>query len=134
MQHPSKFCEPRHLDIQEIESVHSVIERTSHPLEIHSPLSLIKHLARIKQNGMGMKVNQRHILNYGELTRPYRFSNVKHTEVKGSKYHQADLSSIERQLQPTGPTEAISIFKHCKSRESGSLAKASYSQAFSKKS
>ena len=119
MQHPSKFCEPRHLDIQEIESVHSVIERTSHPLEIHSPLSLIKHLARIKQNGMGMKVNQRHILNYGELTRPYRFSNVKYTEVKGSKYHQADLSSIERQLQPTGPTEAFQSSNNAKAENLG---------------
>ena len=45
-----KFCEPGHSSIQEVDSVHSVIERHLRHQKVYSPLGLIRKLTTIRNS------------------------------------------------------------------------------------
>ena len=44
-----KFCEPCHSAIQEVDNAHSQIERALSPMEIFSPLGLVRSLITVNQ-------------------------------------------------------------------------------------
>ena len=53
MKHPEiniiaqKFCEPGHSSIQEVDNIHSQIDRALSPAEIFSPLGLVRMLPNV---------------------------------------------------------------------------------------
>ena len=90
-----RFCEPGHSSIQDIDSVHSVIERSIRLHEVHSPLSLVRHLKNIKPNKQHMSItllNKRQMLDYSESAKPHSYSAVKYRQAKELRYNQVKYS------------------------------------------
>ena len=92
-----RFCEPGHSSIQEIDAVHSVIERYIKPYQVYSPVSLIRHFKNIKPLGQSMEIIQvkkNLIHNYSEKAKLYNYSLVKFSKAKQLRYEKANLGQI----------------------------------------
>ncbi|ESO85598.1 hypothetical protein LOTGIDRAFT_155085 [Lottia gigantea] len=87
--HPSiksttqKFCEPGHSSIQEVDAVHSQIERTLSKCEVYSPVSLMRILPSVNRKKLivlQMKAND--FFDYQAVSKVYRFAEIPFTKVK----------------------------------------------------
>jgi len=79
-----KFCEPGHSDIQEVDNLHSQIEKVLQPCEIYSPLGLVRALSKtprhkplklkqVRMNDMRDNLSEANHFRFDSLP----FSNVK---------------------------------------------------------
>lgn len=92
-----KFSEPGHSQIQEIDAVHSAIDRFLKLKEIHSPVDLITklknyHSQKIKLNIIEMLPTDFKI--YSNLAQQLNFQNVPFTKIKAIKYNKFNLFSL----------------------------------------
>ena len=75
-----KFCEPGHSSIQEVDSVHSIIERHLRHQEVYSPLGLIRKLTTIR-NSQTIQLSQ--FFDYqAKAKKDFMFSRVPFSQVR----------------------------------------------------
>ena len=92
-----KFCEPGHSSIQEVDSVHSVIERHLRNKSIYSPLGLVEELSTLR-NSETILVKEQHFLDYQTKAKSkYCYDNVPYSKVRQILYGQA-LGSLSYKL------------------------------------
>lgn len=87
-----KFCEPGHSNLQEIDAVHSVIERFLRPKEIMSPVSLCRFLTQLpstyktKLRVLQMKLED--FKDYQTVALCYVYNKVPYNKVKQISYNK----------------------------------------------
>lgn len=93
-----KFSEPGHGNLQEIDTVHSVIERFLRPKEIMSPVSLIKLLTQLpktfKTKLKVLQMNFNDFKDYQKISLNYVYNTLPYTKVKQIVYRKNHPFSI----------------------------------------
>ena len=78
-----KFCTPGHSSIQEIDNVHSHIEKRLKVSEIYSPLSLMTVLKRVRPEKMVVvQLRPEKIYDYEHAANQFTFKDIPFTRVK----------------------------------------------------
>lgn len=92
-----KFCEPGHSEIQEIDNIHSQLEKILRPAEIYSPLGLIRVFKRSPRNKpiKLMQLRQEHMKNYMSEATKYKFDVIPYSKVKTLKYNVNLLMTVD---------------------------------------
>jgi len=85
-----KFCEPGHSSIQEVDNIHSHIEKGLKVSDIYSPLGLMRALLKVtpKRPLMIRQLNDDDFKDYHEAARKLKYSVVPYTKVKHAIYRQ----------------------------------------------
>lgn len=111
-----KFCEPGHSSIQDIDNLHSIIERSLKGLEIWSPISLVRHMKQLRPNNLEMCVKlltERSFLDFGAQSGLGTYKNVKYASVKELHYTSANKFTIytKASLDPAAEVNTITVWK-----------------------
>jgi hypothetical protein len=83
-----KFCEAGHSEIQEIDCIHSQLEKATEHTEIYSPVGLVRILARVprKQPIRLYQMRATDMFDYQHLAKRYMYQNIPYTKVKSLQY------------------------------------------------
>lgn len=93
-----KFSEPGHSQIQEIDAVHSTIDRFLKLKQIHSPLHLISYLENYRSKKVKLKIIKmlpHDFKMYSVLANKLSFDCVPFTKIKSIKYDKNDLFALQ---------------------------------------
>ncbi|XP_067681124.1 uncharacterized protein [Haliotis asinina] len=79
-----KFCEPGHSSIQEVDAIHSIIERQLKRSDVYSPLGIVRCMKlATERNPLDIiQLRQNHFKKYIEASRCLNFTQVPFTKVK----------------------------------------------------
>ena len=108
-----KFSEPGHSQIQEVDCVHSALDKYLKRLEIHSILSLVNYLKNFKTNKIKLKIVEMQFSdfkNFSKISNQLHFSILPFTKIKVLQYIQNNLFTIKFKnsiLQPNFQTANI---------------------------
>lgn len=93
-----KFSEPGHSLLQEVDCVHSVIEKHLKNLDIHSPVHLLKLLLSLNAPKTKLKIfqiSQKDCLSYSIPATKLNFSTVPYTKIKIIRYNKSEPFLIQ---------------------------------------
>lgn len=110
-----KFSEPGHGNVQEVDAVHSLIERNLRHQEIYSPLSLLRALLKIKSNVLKLIITQMQdadFLSFQSEARKFGFHQIPYKQVKSITYSKKEWYIIKYQISFSGAKETIDILKN----------------------
>ncbi|XP_060590180.1 uncharacterized protein LOC132745308 [Ruditapes philippinarum] len=97
-----KFGCPGHSCVQEVDNIHSNIERITRYTEIYSPLSLIRVLKSLnmkRKNAVRfIQMQKHHFMDYQKSIMPLKFNDIPYTKVKCLKYEKARPFSVGYKL------------------------------------
>ncbi|CAC5423890.1 unnamed protein product [Mytilus coruscus] len=89
-----KFSEPGHSSIQEVDCVHSHIEKALNLSEIFSPVSFLRMLTRVRKRSMKViQLQPEHFFNFQAASRTFKYNSVPFTKIKYIKLE------VEKPLQ-----------------------------------
>ena len=78
-----KFCAPGHSSIQEVDNIHSHIEKALQVAEIYSPISLLRLMSNVRPNSSRViQLKTENFVNYQKAAGYLSFSDVLYTKVK----------------------------------------------------
>ncbi|CAC5411155.1 unnamed protein product [Mytilus coruscus] len=81
-----KFSEPGHSSIQEVDCVHSHIEKALNLSEIFSPVSFLRMLTRVRKRSMKViRLQPEHFFNFQEASHTFKYNSVPFTKIKHIK-------------------------------------------------
>jgi hypothetical protein len=94
-QHPTitkiiqKFCEPGHSSIQEVDNIHSQIEKTLQVTEVFSPLGVVRALLATNRHRPFevIHMNTKKLIDYQTEAKSYKFNTIPYTKVKVIVYN-----------------------------------------------
>ncbi|XP_045162833.1 uncharacterized protein LOC123527441 [Mercenaria mercenaria] len=82
-----KFGCPGHSSVQEVDNIHSNIERITRYAEIYSPIALIRDLKSMRRSSVRIIQMQKHnFMDYQKCIMPLKFNEIPFTKVKCLKY------------------------------------------------
>ncbi|XP_055956008.1 uncharacterized protein LOC130012334 [Patella vulgata] len=83
-----KFCQPGHSSIQEVDAVHSLIERTLKKCEVFSPVSLMRILPSVNRKHplIVLQMRHEHFFDYQSVSKLYKYSDIPFTKTKQIMY------------------------------------------------
>lgn len=82
-----KFCTPGHSSIQEVDNIHSHLEKGLRISEIYSPVSLLRVLRNIRpKHSKVIQLQKSHFYNFQRVSSTLKFSNVPYSKVKHIQY------------------------------------------------
>lgn len=93
-----KYSEPGHGNVQEVDSVHSVIERHIREININSPLSLLRTLKKLPQGKTKFSILQMRVtdyLNYEAKSSNFKYNLVPYTKVKHIIYNKENIFKLQ---------------------------------------
>ena len=102
-----KFCEPGHSAIQDVDNLHSQIERSLKGLEIHSPVSLVRQLKAMRPNSVAMYIHTMTPKDFLDMTPTLkeRYSTLPYGKTKQLIYTKAHPHDI-RVYEAFGSSES----------------------------
>ena len=123
-----KFCEPGHSSIQEVDNIHSHIEKVLNVSDIYSPLGLIRALLKVtlKRPLIIRQMKGDDFRDYQKAARKLKYSIVPYSKLKYAVYKQGDdytilyRTSFEEQLQKA-ELHAVETHSALATRSSGRL-------------
>jgi hypothetical protein len=92
-----KFCEPGHSSIQEVDNIHSHIEKVLSVSAIYSPLSLLRALLQVtpKRPLIIKQMTEGNFFNYKEAAKKLMYSVVPYSTAKHIRYHSGQDFTVE---------------------------------------
>lgn len=82
-----KYCTPGHSSIQEVDNIHSHIEKALRLTEIYSPVSLLRIMTQIRpRNSKVIQLKDTDFLNFRQASISLKFSGIPYTKVKHLSY------------------------------------------------
>ena len=84
-----KFCQPGHSSIQEVDNLHSQIEKACGPAEIYSPVGLMRILKTVNKLRM-IQLRSDDFKDFQEIAARGRYDRIPYTKVKCLRYEQTD--------------------------------------------
>lgn len=95
-----KYSEPGHGNVQEVDSVHSLIEKNLRHQEIYSPLSLVRALLKIKSNSLKlsfMQMEDTDFLTFHSEATKFGFHRTPYKQVESLTYSKKEWYIIKYQ-------------------------------------
>lgn len=96
-----KFCEPGHSSIQEVDNIHSNIEKSCSPSEIYSPVGLMRVLKTVNKLRL-VQMKPADFKDFQEVAGRGRYDRIPYTRVKCLRYEHTDPKVLKYK---TGFTE-----------------------------
>jgi hypothetical protein len=96
-----KYSEPGHGNVQEVDAVHSVIERHTKNMEMYSPISLVRALLSVPKGKTHLQIIQLHkrdFFNYKSGTAGMNFALIPYTRVKHLLYKRDHPMKVHYRL------------------------------------
>ena len=83
-----KYCEPGHSSVQEVDNIHSQIERALKRITIYGPLGLVKALLNVNRKRPFKVVQMREEMfrNFSHVASLMQFKSIPYTQVKALCY------------------------------------------------
>ena len=122
-QHPEvesiqqKFCESGHSSIQEIDNMHSRIEKACGPSEIYSPLSLMRILKTVNKLQM-FQMRGEDFKNFQIIANKGAFDRIPYTKVKSLMYEQSNPKVLKYKTSFLQDFQSVNIFRITETRGS----------------
>ena len=126
-QHPEiesvqqKFCEPGHSSIQEVNNIHSQVERVCRHVEIYSPVGLMKLLKKV--NGKNpisitqMKPNM--FKDYQTIAKVGQFHRIPFSKIKSLLYDNSEPKILKYKLSFSDEWTTVNVFDKNPTRLNG---------------
>jgi len=95
-----KFGEPGHSAVQEVDSIHSQIERKLKVKDVFSPVGLVRVLKQVNVKQPFVIIQMREFMDYKAAAKKLNFSSLPFTKVKLIKYIKSE-SSVKLQIGMT---------------------------------
>ena len=93
-----KYCEPGHSSIQEVDNLHSQIEKKLKVQEIYSPVKLVRVLIGLRENNplRVIQLTKEHIMNYQAAVKKngFNYSSIPYSKVKTIAYSKDNLYCV----------------------------------------
>ncbi|CAH0558614.1 unnamed protein product [Brassicogethes aeneus] len=111
LQITQKFCEPGHSSIQEVDNVHSQIEKKLANMKIYSPLGLLRALKEVNRKSpfYVSHMQLQNFKDYQGASKSYNFKNIPYCALKVLKY----LSNKPMQVYFKLSHSEVEDFKVC---------------------
>lgn len=122
-QHPGvkcieqKFCEPGHSSIQEVDNLHSRIEKGCGPSEIYSPLSLMRILKTVNKLQV-FQMREDDFKNFQAVAVGGAFDRIPYTKVKSLLYEQNEPKALKYKISFLQDFQSVNIFRLAETRGS----------------
>ena len=97
-----RYCEPGHSNIQDVDNLHSNIERSLRHKEIHSPVSLVRLLKQVRPSGKDM---------YVSMLRPADFLDYKSVALANGTYDKVGFASVKEIHYSSSNVREIAVKK-----------------------
>lgn len=106
-----KFCEPGHSSIQEVDSLHSQIEKVLRFSEVYSPLGFVRLLLKVNEKNPLQVIHLQtdRVKNYLAASKSLSFSGVPYSKVKQISYSRSNLLEVEYKTHFTGPSKRVKL-------------------------
>ncbi|KAL4718089.1 hypothetical protein ACJJTC_003948 [Scirpophaga incertulas] len=107
-----KFSEPGHGNVQEVDAIHSLIERNLRHQQIFSPLSLKRAFLKIQSNALKfafLTMIDSDFLSYHEESSKLAFSQIPYSQVKYLLYQKENWKIIMYKTKFTGPETSVDL-------------------------
>jgi hypothetical protein len=107
-----KFSEPGHGLIQEVDAIHSKIERGLQRTEIFSPVTLLRVLVSLSTTRAPLKIiqlKQSDFFNYQMVASKYKYSEIPFTKVKTLKYTFKEILHVSYRLMFSGVLQKVRL-------------------------
>lgn len=105
-----KFCEPGHSSIQEIDNMHSRIEKACGPSEIYSPLSLMRILITVNKLQM-FQMRGEDFKNFHAIANNGAFDRIPYTKVKSLMYEKKNPKVLKYKTGFLQDFQSVNIFR-----------------------
>ncbi|RUS83143.1 hypothetical protein EGW08_009090 [Elysia chlorotica] len=89
-----KYCQPGHSSIQEVDNLHSRVEKACGPNEIFSPIGLLRILKRVNHLKT-IQLKKEDFKDFGKIALRGLYDKVPYTKVKSLRYDQAQPSHLQ---------------------------------------
>ena len=105
-----KFSEPGHSSIQEVDCIHSHIEKALNMSEIFRPVSLWRVMSKVRPKNMKvMQLQPDYFYNFQTASQCFRFANVPLTKVKHIKLEAGKFSVVSFKASFANDFNEVSI-------------------------
>ena len=105
-----KFCTPGHSAIQEVDNIHSHIEKILKISEIFSPVSLMRVLKKVRpQNSVVLQLIKEKFNDYGNTNISLKYTQVPFTKVKYLSLENGKPLHVEFKLSFADKGTVVSI-------------------------
>jgi hypothetical protein len=95
-----KYCTPGHSSIQEVDNIHSHLEKGLWISEIYSPVSLVRVLKSIgAKHSKVIQLQKTHFYNFQKVSKTMKFGGVPHAKVKEIAYASEKPFQIPNRVQ-----------------------------------
>ena len=112
-----KFCQPGHSCIQEVDNLHSQIDRCLQLTETYSPLGVVRLLLSVnsKHPLRVIQMTADHFLDYKTAAKQYNFTKVPYQKVKAIAYKKTQLCHVRLKTSFDTSEEfvAVPVTKSC---------------------
>lgn len=115
-----KFSEPGHGNIQEIDAIHSLIERTLRYSEIYSPVSLLRCLKTLsgdKGKLVIIQMKKNDFLDYQKISKSFNYNSVPYTKIKYSIINSDTLFYISYKLSFSDELNVVRLRQNTRQKE-----------------
>ena len=112
-----KYCEPGHSSIQEVDAVHSTIERGLKHLDLFSPLDLVTKLLKVKRIHPFnvLQMTQSKFFDFQKPAKLYKYSLVPYSKVKQLEFRQDNAKRVCFKTSLSGDLQMATISQECTS-------------------
>lgn len=106
-----KYCEPGHSSIQEVDNLHSQIEKALSVSEVYSPLGLVRLLLAVKEHNPlnVIQLQKAKVMNYKAAASNIVFRDIPYSKVKHIIYNQSNLQEVLYRTDFSKPFTKISL-------------------------
>ena len=126
-----KYCEPGHSSVQEVDNLHSRIEKACGTNEIFSPLGLLRILKRVKSLKT-MQMKPEHFKDFAQIASKGSYNKLPYSRVKTLKYEQTKPRQIEYKTSFSEDWKKETVFPKPKTRKGQSQCSSDCSKDYSK--
>ena len=113
-----KYSEKGHSCVQEVDAIHSCIEKALSPCEVFSPLGLVKVLTNLRRKGKVVVIQMRKedFFDYQTSAKSLNFCSVPYTKVKQLLYSHDASFHLTYKLCHQGKETTVSIRNNKRTR------------------
>jgi hypothetical protein len=113
-----KFCEPGHSSIQEVDNIHSQIDRALSPAEIFSPLGLLRFLPNVNRKNpfVVVQMQPQQIKRFNQIADLMNYKKVPYFSVKTLVYRKDHPNIVFYKKSFSEGYQNAKVFKAPKTR------------------
>lgn len=112
-----KYCTPGHSAIQEVDNIHSQIEKRKRLVDFYSPVSLLRDvLLRVSSNMSVLQIRENNICEYSRISNTLSYSVIPFTSVTALRFTKNNPMIVDYKCGSTDEFHSIKISRKIRTR------------------